>query len=96
MARTAMDPVVQRNFNLAKGSVPPRRDIAADDFDVCARHAMAMVRGQGDILPAIGSSMGIGGAQAGAISDAIARFFARDLTPEAGAQGLRAALEATR
>lgn len=95
-AATAMDPRVQRDFNLAKGSIPPRRDIAPDGFDVCARQAMAMTRGDAEVLPAIGSSMGIGGAEAGAIADAISLFFARNLSPEAGARALSDALDATR
>jgi glucose/mannose transport system substrate-binding protein len=96
LAMTAMDPAVQRGFNLAKGSIPPRSDIPPDGFDVCARHAMAMMRGEAQVLPAIGSNMGIGGAQAGAIADAISLFFARDLSAEAGARALRDALDATR
>jgi len=96
MAAAAMEPVVQRDFSLAKGSIPARRDIAEDAFDLCARQAMAIVRQSKDILPAIGSSMGIGAAEAGAITDAVSLFFARDMTPEDGARALAAAVAGTR
>jgi glucose/mannose transport system substrate-binding protein len=92
MAKTAMDAAVQRDFSLAKGSIPARNDVAPDAFDVCARKAMAIVRGSKDLLPAIGSSMGIGAAEAGAMTDVVSLFFARDMTPEEGAKALAAAV----
>jgi glucose/mannose transport system substrate-binding protein len=96
MAKVAMEPAVQRDFSLAKGSVPARRDIAPDGFDACARKAMAQIGGSGALLPAIGSSMGIGAAEAGAITDAVSLFFARGMTPEAGAKALSDAVAGTR
>ncbi len=96
MARTAMDPAVQRDFSLAKGSIPARNDVPQDAFDVCAQKAMAIVRESKDLLPAIGSSMGIGAAEAGAITDAVSLFFARDMTPEDGAKALAAAVAGSR
>jgi glucose/mannose transport system substrate-binding protein len=96
MARVAMDPAVQRDFSLAKGSVPARNDIAPDEFDACARKAMATIRDSADLLPAIGSSMGIGAAEAGAITDAVSLFFARDMTPEEGAKALADAVAGSR
>jgi glucose/mannose transport system substrate-binding protein len=96
MAKTAMDETVQRDFSLAKGSIPARNDVKPDAFDVCARKAMAIVRDSKDLLPAIGSSMGIGAAEAGAITDAVSLFFARDMTPEEGAKALAAAVAGSR
>jgi glucose/mannose transport system substrate-binding protein len=96
MAKTAMDVTVQRDFSLAKGSIPARNDVAPDAFDICARKAMAIVRDSKDLLPAIGSSMGIGAAEAGAITDAVSLFFARDMTPEEGAKALAAAVAGSR
>jgi glucose/mannose transport system substrate-binding protein len=96
LAATAMEPAVQRDFSLAKGSIPARRDVAPDAFDVCARKAMTTVRESRDLLPAIGSSMGIGAAAAGAITDAVSLFFARDMTPEQGARALRDAVAGSR
>jgi len=87
---------VQRDFSLAKGSIPARNDVPQDAFDVCARKAMAIVRESKDLLPAIGSSMGIGAAEAGAITDAVSLFFARDMTPEDGAKALAAAVAGSR
>jgi glucose/mannose transport system substrate-binding protein len=96
MAKTAMDETVQRDFSLAKGSIPARNDVPQDAFDLCARKAMTIVRESKDLLPAIGSSMGIGAAEAGAITDAVSLFFARDMTAEEGAKALAAALAGTR
>ena len=96
MAQTVMDPAVQRDFSLAKGSIPPRQDVSPDAFDLCSHLAMKTVHDSPNLLPAPGSSMGIGTAQSGAISDAIALFFSRPMTPEAGAKALRDAVEGTR
>jgi len=57
---------------------------------------MAIVRGSKDLLPAIGSSMGIGAAEAGAITDAVSLFFARHMTPEEGAKALAAVVAGSR
>jgi glucose/mannose transport system substrate-binding protein len=96
MARTVMDPAVQQAFSLAKGSIPVRKDTAADAFDACSRQAMEIVRGGGELLPSVGSNMGIGAAQAGAVADAVALFFTRTMSAAQGAKALRDALEATR
>jgi hypothetical protein len=40
--------------------------------------------------------MGIGAAEAGAITDAVSLFFARDMTPEQGARALRDAVAGSR
>ena len=96
MAKIAMDPKVQRDFSLAKGSVPARRDVPADGFDACSLKAMEKVRNSPDILPALGSSMGVGAAEAGAITDAVAQFFASSMSPTQGARTLRDAIDAIR
>ena len=96
LAATAMEPAVQRDFSLAKGSIPARRDVAPDAFDACARKAMTIVRESRDLLPAVGSSMGIGAAEAGAITDTVSLFFARDMTPQEGTRALRDAVAGSR
>jgi glucose/mannose transport system substrate-binding protein len=96
IAATAFDPVVQRGFSRAKGSIPARNDIDPDGFDVCSQKAMALVRGAGELLPAVGSSMGIGAFETGAITDAVSLFFARNMTAAEGAKALRDAVDATR
>ena len=96
MAKTIMEPEVQRDFSLAKGSIPPRRDIAPDGFDPCSRLAMKIVRESPNLLPSLGSGMAVPPAQGGAISDAIASFFASGMTPEAGAKALVEAIAASR
>lgn len=41
MASAAMSPGFQETFNLAKGSIPARTDVAGDNFDACAQKSMA-------------------------------------------------------
>ncbi len=38
-AESIMDPTVQKNFSLIKGSIPARTDIPMDDFDACAKRS---------------------------------------------------------
>jgi hypothetical protein len=45
---------------------------------------LALVRGAGELLPAVGSSMGIGGFETGAVTDAVSLFFAPDMTAAEG------------
>jgi glucose/mannose transport system substrate-binding protein len=96
LATVAFDPMVQRDFSRAKGSIPARTDIAPDGFDVCSRKALALVHGAGELLPAVGSSMSIAAFESGAVTDAVSLFFARDMTAVQGAKALRDAVEATR
>jgi glucose/mannose transport system substrate-binding protein len=96
MAHVIMEPAVQRDFSLAKGSVPPRKDVPFDGFDQCSRIAMNLLRGSENLLPSLGSGMGVPPVQGGAISDAIAAFFARKMTPEQGVKTLREAVAAVR
>jgi len=41
MAAAVMDPVFQSAFNVVKGSVPARTDVANTDFDACGQKGMA-------------------------------------------------------
>lgn len=41
LAEVVMDPKVQHDFNLLKGSLPARTDLPVDDFDDCAKKGFA-------------------------------------------------------
>lgn len=41
LAEVVMDPKVQHDFNLLKGSLPARADLPVDDFDDCAKKGFA-------------------------------------------------------
>lgn len=41
LAQVVMDPAVQHDFNLIKGSIPARTDLTVDDFDDCAKQGFA-------------------------------------------------------
>lgn len=41
LAEVVMDPKVQHDFNIIKGSIPARTDLAVDDFDECAKKGFA-------------------------------------------------------
>ncbi|MCG8615905.1 MAG: ABC transporter substrate-binding protein [Desulfobacterales bacterium] len=50
LAEVAMDPEVQRRFNLKKGAVPPRTDVSLEGFDDCAKLGIKTIR-EGQVLP---------------------------------------------
>ena len=63
----------QKVFNLNKGSIPARVDVALDEFDQCAHVSAADMNASstgGTLLPSYAHGMALRGAQAGAITDA--------------------------
>ena len=63
----------QKVFNLNKGSIPARVDVALDDFDQCAHVSAADMNASstgGTLLPSYAHGMALRGAQAGAAQEA--------------------------
>lgn len=90
-----MDAGVQARLNQAKGSIPVRTDVPDDGFDICARHAMQLIRDPATNLASTG--MGLVGGMAGAVDDAISHFWNDPrLTPEQGRDLLRKSILAFR
>ena len=68
----------QKVFNMNKGSIPARVDVALDDFDTCAHVSaqdMATSNAGGSLLPSYAHGMALRGAQSGAITDVVTAHF---------------------
>ena len=68
----------QKIFNMNKGSIPARVDVALDDFDTCAHISaqdMATSNAGGTLLPSYAHGMALRGAQSGAITDVVTAHF---------------------
>ena len=73
----------QKVFNLNKGSIPARTDVALDEFDTCAHLSaqdMAASSEGGSLLPSYAHGMALRGAQAGAITDVVTAHFNSDMS----------------
>lgn len=73
----------QKVFNLNKGSIPARTDVALDEFDDCAHTSaadMATSNSEGSLLPSYAHGMALRGAQAGAITDVVTAHFNSDMS----------------
>jgi glucose/mannose transport system substrate-binding protein len=93
LAKTVMDPAVQKAFSLVKGSIPARTDADKSGFDDCAQIAMnASAAGQ---LFLVGDNVA-DATSFGAVQDAMTHFLHSKISPEEGAKGLADAVKATR
>ncbi len=75
----------QKVFNLNKGSIPARTDVALDEFDSCAHLSaqdMADSSANGSLLPSYAHGMALRGAQSGAITDVVTAHFNSDMSSE--------------
>jgi len=73
----------QKVFNMNKGSIPARVDVALDDFDPCAHTSaqdMAASNAGGSLLPSYAHGMALRGAQSGAITDVVTAHFNSDMS----------------
>ncbi len=64
-----MDPTVQTEFNLIKGSVPVRQDVATDAFDACGQTALQILSDPANQLP--NASLALAGDIEAGIEEAI-------------------------
>ena len=98
LAKLIMGENFQKTFNLSKGSIPARNDIALDDFDDCAKKSaedMAADAENGSLLPSYAHGMALRGAQAGAITDVVTAHFNSDMSSEDAVQQLSDAVAAS-
>lgn len=85
----------QEVFNLNKGSIPVRTDVALDNFDSCAvlsANDMAASNEGGSLLPSYAHGMALRGAQAGAITDTVTAHFNSDMSSADAVQMLADAI----
>lgn len=81
----------QQVFNMNKGSIPARTDVALDSFDYCARQSaydMQVSSGNGSLLPSFAHGMALRGAEAGAITDVVTAHFNSDMSSADAVQQL--------
>lgn len=95
LAEVVMDPQVQHDFNLLKGSIPARVDLGVDDFDACARAGFddraAAIEG-GAMLGASTHGFAAQPQFAAVFGDVVAQFFVTDMASEDAVQMLVAGI----
>ncbi len=85
----------QKVFNLNKGSIPARTDVALDEFDSCAilsSDDMTASSEGGSLLPSYAHGMALRGAQSGAITDVVTAHFNSDMSSSDAVQMLANAI----
>jgi len=95
MASAAMSVSFQETFNLAKGSIPARTDVPADNFDVCGQTSMAdLVEATeaGTLFGSLAHGHGQPASVQAAYIDVVTQFANSDMTPEAAAEALVASV----
>lgn len=99
LASLVMSPDFQKTFNLAKGSIPARTDVALDDFDACAQrsHADLVAAIAADrLVPSMAHEMAIPRSVRGEILDVVTAFFNSDMSSQDAVQQLAAAVARAR
>lgn len=94
LASLIMSPAFQETFNLAKGSIPARTDVALDAFDECAlrSHADLLAAIENEALvPSMAHEMAIPRSVRGEFLDLVTNFFNSDMSSEDAARSLAAA-----
>ncbi|MFB2594735.1 ABC transporter substrate-binding protein [Paracoccus sp. p4-l81] len=99
LAELIMGPSFQKTFNLNKGSIPARSDVALDEFDDCAKLSSTEMKASADggsLLPSYAHGMALRGAQAGAITDVVTAHFNSEMTSQEAVDQLVAAVANSR
>jgi glucose/mannose transport system substrate-binding protein len=96
LARLIMSPEFQEVFNLAKGSIPARTDVALDKFDDCAKrsHADLLTAVADDTLvPSMAHEMAVPRSVRGEFLDLVTQFFNSDMSSQDAVTQLAAAVK---
>ncbi|MDB2448929.1 ABC transporter substrate-binding protein [bacterium] len=78
---TLLSPQVQRNFSLAKGTIPVRRDLTMAGFDDCSRashHVFNQAAAEHRLAPSMAHSMATSPETEDAVFEIVHRFFIDD------------------
>ncbi len=95
LAKLIVGQSFQKVFNLNKGSIPARVDVALDEFDSCAHLSaedMAASSEGGSLLPSYAHGMALRGSQSGAITDVVTSHFNSDMSSEEAVKQLATAI----
>jgi len=93
LAKTVMDPALQKAFSIRKGSIPTRLDVTVDGFDACAQAAYA-ASSTGQLVEAgdlVSDPTGWG-----AVQDTVTAYLHGKQTPDEGVKALVKAVKATK
>lgn len=99
LAKIVMDPEVQKQFNLIKGSIPARMDISRSGFDICACAAMdtfIAAASQDSIVPAFSYAQANSPDVQKVMVNLIHTHFTSNMPAEEAAKKLAAVVKATR
>lgn len=91
LAEVVMDPEVQHDFNLIKGSIPARIDVPVDDFDDCAKKGDAereAAIASGGMLGALTHGFASQPQFSAVFGDVVSEFFVTDMASEDAVQML--------
>ncbi|HRO10890.1 MAG TPA: ABC transporter substrate-binding protein [Amaricoccus sp.] len=96
LASLIMSPGFQETFNLAKGSIPARVDVALDKFDVCAQKSHADLTtaiGANALVPSLAHEMAVPRSIRGEIMDVVTEHFNTDMSSQDAVQRLVDAIQ---
>ena len=90
LARAVMDREFQQAFNLAKGSIPVRKDVRLDAFDACAKRSaqdFSDTSGKQTLLPSVANVMVLPTRTVSALVAVISNYWQKDsMTAQQAAQ----------
>ena len=81
LAQTIMEPEFQEVFNINKGSIPARLNMARDNFDSCATSSMDQFVSSStsdQLVPSVAHGMAVYSAISGAMTDVVTEYFNSD------------------
>jgi glucose/mannose transport system substrate-binding protein len=91
VANAIVDPEVQRQFNIAKGSIPAIKGVSSEGFDACAIKGMsdfAAAETNGTALPTVAFTHATSAAVVGAMTDVVTEHFNSDMSSADAAKQL--------
>ncbi len=95
LAEAIMQPANQEAFNLAKGSIPARLDVAPTKFDRCAQQTMADFKtaiGQNRAVPTVAYGHAASADATASLTDIVTKFFNSQQSAEEAARAAAKAL----
>ena len=96
LASLIMSPGFQETFNLAKGSIPARTDVALDKFDSCAIRShedLVAAVASNSLVPSMAHEMAISRSVRGEFLDVVTNFFNSDMSSADAAKTLADAVK---
>lgn len=96
LASLIMSPEFQETFNLAKGSIPARIDVALDAFDMCAQRShddLTAAIEADTLVPSMAHEMAISRSIRGEFLDVVTEHFNSDMSSQEAVDRLVAAIE---